>query len=40
MSPRNPQELFAGTNGSGLYHSTDGGESWTAMPLKAATPVR
>ena len=36
MSPRNPDELFAGTNGSGLYHSTDGGESWTPMPLKAA----
>jgi hypothetical protein len=36
MSPKNPQDLFVGTNGSGLYHSTDGGTSWTPMPLKAA----
>jgi len=39
MSPRNQQELFTGTNGSGLYHSTDGGEHWTPMPLKAAVPL-
>jgi photosystem II stability/assembly factor-like uncharacterized protein len=38
MSPRNALELFAGTNGSGLYHSLNGGESWVAMPLKAAGP--
>lgn len=37
MSPHNPEELFAGTNGSGLYHSTNGGSSWTPMPLKAAS---
>ncbi|WP_173048618.1 hypothetical protein [Nitrospira sp. KM1] len=36
MAPNNPQVLFAGTNGSGLYHSTNAGASWTAMPLKAA----
>ncbi|GIW55196.1 MAG: hypothetical protein KatS3mg082_1600 [Nitrospiraceae bacterium] len=29
MSPRDPSLLFAGTNGSGLYCSTDGGETWT-----------
>ena len=39
MSPRNQQELFTGTNGSGLYHSTDGGEHWTPMPLTAAVPL-
>ena len=39
MSPRNQQELFTGTNGSGLYHSTDGGEHWMPMPLKAAVPL-
>ena len=39
MSPRNQQELFTGTNGSGLYHSTDGGEHWTPMPLNAASPL-
>lgn len=36
MSLRDPQLLFAGTNGSGLYRSTDGGEDWTAVPLHAA----
>lgn len=35
MSPRDPQLLFAGTNGSGLYRSTDGGVTWTKMPLAA-----
>src|SRR4029079_11174907 len=39
MDPNNPQSLYAGTNGSGLYRSTDGGGTWTAMPLKAA-PAR
>ena len=33
MSPRNPEELYSGTNGSGLYHSIDGGESWEPLPL-------
>jgi hypothetical protein len=37
MSPKNPQDLFVGTNGSGLYHSIDGGTSWTPMPLKATS---
>ena len=39
MDPNNPQSLYAGTNGSGLYRSTDAGGTWTAMPLKAA-PAR
>ena len=31
--------LYVGTNGSGLYRSTDAGATWTAVPLKAA-PTR
>ena len=31
--------LYAGTNGSGLYRSTDAGATWTAVPLKAAPVV-
>ncbi len=33
ISAANPDLLYAGTNGSGLYRSTDGGNSWTAIPL-------
>lgn len=36
MAPNNSQMLYAGTNGSGLYRSTDAGATWTALPLKAA----
>jgi hypothetical protein len=36
MSQRDPRLLYAGTNGSGLYRSTDAGASWTPLPLKAA----
>jgi photosystem II stability/assembly factor-like uncharacterized protein len=35
MAPTNSQILYAGTNGSGLYRSTDAGVMWTAVPLKA-----
>jgi len=35
ISLHDPQLIYAGTNGSGLYQSTDAGESWTAMPLKS-----
>ena len=38
MSPRDPRLLYAGTNGSGLYRSTDSGATWTSLPLKAAPP--
>jgi len=36
MNSKNPQLLYAGTNGSGLYRSADAGATWTAVPLKAA----
>ncbi|UVT15593.1 MAG: hypothetical protein H8K04_17600 [Nitrospira sp.] len=36
MGPKNSQVLYAGTNGSGLYRSTDAGATWAAVPLKAA----
>jgi hypothetical protein len=42
MSPLDPALLYAGTNGSGLYRSTDGATNWTRMPLTlkdAATKV-
>lgn len=32
QSPMDPQVLFAGTNGSGLYKSVDGGAHWHVMP--------
>jgi hypothetical protein len=36
MAPKNSQTLYAGTNGSGLYRSTDAGATWNAVPLTAA----
>ena len=36
MAPTNSQTLYAGTNGSGLYRSTDAGATWVPVPLKAA----
>jgi hypothetical protein len=35
QSPTDPRTWYVGTNGSGLYRSGDGGESWTVLP-----PVR
>ena len=35
LAPQNAQTLYAGTNGSGLYRSSDAGTSWTSLPLKA-----
>lgn len=32
QSATDPKVFYAGTNGSGLYRSKDGGESWEAMP--------
>jgi photosystem II stability/assembly factor-like uncharacterized protein len=36
MNPQNTHTLYAGTNGSGLYRSTDAGATWAPVPLKAA----
>jgi len=36
MDPKDLRTLYAGTNGSGLYRSTDAGGTWTGVPLKAA----
>ena len=33
LSPSDPQLLYLGTNGSGLYRSTDGGQHWAPIPL-------
>lgn len=38
LSPINARILYAGTNGSGLYRSTDGGESWMRLPLALKSP--
>jgi photosystem II stability/assembly factor-like uncharacterized protein len=38
IEPRHDRSLYAGTNGSGLYRSTDAGATWTALPLKASEP--
>ena len=32
-SPHDSQTLYAGTNGSGLYCSANGGASWAPVPL-------
>jgi hypothetical protein len=32
QSMTDPNLFYAGTNGSGLYRSTDGGETWEPMP--------
>ncbi len=34
FSPTFSKTLYAGTNGSGLYRSTDAGETWMTVPLK------
>lgn len=39
IDPKHLETLYTGTNGSGLYRSTDAGASWTAVPL-AAAPAR
>jgi photosystem II stability/assembly factor-like uncharacterized protein len=31
-SPSRPQSVYVNTNGSGVYHSTNGGASWTQLP--------
>lgn len=39
MAPKDSQTLYVGTNGSGLYRSTDAGVTWVSIPLKAAPPA-
>ena len=34
QSPIHPSLWYAGTNGSGLYRSSNGGESWESLPLQ------
>lgn len=36
MAPTNARTLYVGTNGSGLYRSTDAGVTWAPVPLRAA----
>jgi photosystem II stability/assembly factor-like uncharacterized protein len=31
IDPRNSEVVYAGTDGSGVYRSADGGESWQVM---------
>ncbi len=38
MAPNKSTTLYAGTNGSGLYRSTDAGVTWTVVPLNARPP--
>ncbi|MGB0909771.1 MAG: WD40/YVTN/BNR-like repeat-containing protein [Nitrospirales bacterium] len=38
MNLQDSQLLYVGTNGSGLYRSRDGGESWEAVPLTLQVP--
>ena len=33
ISPSDPNTIYAGTNGTGLYRSRDGGERWESVPL-------
>lgn len=33
LDPKNPLILYCGTNGSGLYRSVNGGQSWSPVPL-------
>ena len=37
ISPSDSQVLYVGTNGGGLYRSTDGGESWKRLSLSLAS---
>jgi photosystem II stability/assembly factor-like uncharacterized protein len=36
LSPEDPKTVYLGTNGSGLYRSRDGGETWVTLPLTVA----
>ena len=36
LNQKDTNTLYIGTNGGGLYRTTDGGETWTHLPLTAA----
>ena len=36
ISPLNSQTVYVGTNGTGLYRSTNGGDTWSRLPLNPA----
>ena len=40
MDPRDRHILYAGTNGSGLYRTTDSGTSWESIPLALEATTR
>jgi photosystem II stability/assembly factor-like uncharacterized protein len=40
ISPSDPQVLYVGTNGGGLYRSADAGESWNRLTLTITSLVR
>lgn len=37
ISPLDPLTLYVGTNGGGLYRTSDGGETWERLPLTPAS---
>ncbi|MBX6771105.1 MAG: hypothetical protein IRY83_05225 [Chloroflexi bacterium] len=39
VDPTNPRILFAGTNGNGIFRSTDGGNSWSAVNAGLGNPI-
>src|SRR5439155_9295314 len=38
IDPQTPTTLYAGTSGHGVFKSTDGGESWSAVNTGLTTP--
>ena len=40
LSPSDPNTIYAGTNGTGLYRSRNGGERWESVPLIVTQAAR
>jgi photosystem II stability/assembly factor-like uncharacterized protein len=40
VSPLDPRVIYAGTNGSGLYRTTDSGDHWTPVSITPTEAVR
>jgi photosystem II stability/assembly factor-like uncharacterized protein len=40
LSPSDPNTIYAGTNGTGLYRSRNGGERWESVPLVVTQAAR